>query len=214
MAVEGRPILFVEGEDDLHAIEHLLGKRDLRKESSWFPKLECAMDVDRLMRTVETAVMAGTGDAVGFVVDADASAENRWRGVTRELMKTGMSLPAQAPAEGYIGQCERSDTRVGVWLMPDNRQRGAIEEFLLALIDPADPLLDHAERTTAEARALGAAFPDTALKKAELRAWLAWCEDPGFPYGRALGAGYFDSDRAAADPFVNWFSRLFRGPAE
>ena len=213
MAVEERPVLFVEGDDDLHAIEHLLGKRGLRKESSWFPKLECAKDVDRLIRTVETAVMAGTGGAVGFVADADASTENRWRGVTRELMKTGMVLPAQVPAEGYIGRCDRSDTRVGVWVMPDNRSRGAIEEFLLTLIDPADPLLKHAGRATTEARGLGAAFPETALKKAELRAWLAWQEQPGFPYGRALNADYFDSARVAANPFVDWFTRLFRASA-
>lgn len=206
--------LFVEGCDDLHAIEHLLGKRGLRKQDPWFPRVKATGDVDSLIRTVETAVMAGTGGSVGFVADADRSAKTRWRRVVQELGKTGMSLPAEAPTEGYIGRCERSDTRVGVWLMPDNRQQGAIEEFLLALIDPADPLLGHAGRATVEARALGATFPDTAVKKAELRAWLAWCEDPGFPYGRALGAGYFDSDRAAADPFVNWFSRLFREPAE
>ncbi len=149
---------------------HIEARRGLRKEDSWFPKVKAAGGVDRLMRTIETTVMAGTGSSVGFVADADLSATTRWREVVRELKKTGMALPVEVPTEGYIGQCEQSDTRVGVWLMPDNRRRGAIEEFLLELIRPNDPLLEHAARATEQASAIGATFPGTARRKAELRA--------------------------------------------
>lgn len=205
--------LFVEGEDDKHAIEHLLLKRRMRREAEWFPALEPVGSVEELLATIEDAVMAGTGGIVGFVPDANGSPAGRWQDLTRELAKTGMAPPNTAPIEGYIGFCDLYRTRVGVWVMPDNRLPGAIEEFLLALIDPADPLLNHAERAAVEALARGAAFPESARKKAELRAWLAWQENPGFPYGRALGAGYFDSDRTVADPFVNWFNRLFGSDA-
>ena len=208
-----RSTLFVEGEDDRHAIEHLLLKRRMRKEAEWFPALKPVGSVEELLATVEDAVMAGTGDIVGFVPDANGSPADRWHDVARELAKTGMKPPNTAPGEGYIDFCDLYRTRVGVWVMPDNKRPGAIEEFLLALIDPADPLLDHSERAAAEALALGAAFPESTRKKAELRAWLAWQENPGFPYGRALARDYFDSDRSAADPFVDWFTRLFRRPA-
>ena len=187
--------------------------RGLRKEVSRFPAVEPVGDVDALLGTVEDAVKASTGRSVGFVLDANGSAKARWRDVTRELVKTDMAPPGSVPVEGYVSFCDFFQTEVGVWLMPDNRHPGAIEEFLLALIDPADPLLDHAERATAEALALGAAFPESAQKKAELRAWLAWQENPGFPYGRALARDYFDSSRSAADPFVDWFERLFRASA-
>lgn len=213
MPEEERSTLFVEGEDDKHAIEHLLLRRRMRKEVEWFPVLKPVGSVEELLATIEDAVMAGTGGITGFVPDANGSPTDRWQDVVRELAKTGMMPPSTAPIEGYIGFCDLYRTRVGVWVMPDNRCAGAIEEFLLALIDPADPLLNHAERASAEALALGAAFPEFARRKAELRAWLAWQENPGFPYGRALARNYFDSDRSAADPFVDWFTRLFRGPA-
>ena len=97
------------------------------------------------------------------------------------MQNTGLNPPEALPAEGYVDFCEPFGTHVGVWLMPDNRRRGAIEEFLLDLIRPNDPLLEHAARATERASALGAAFPETARRKAELRAWLAWQESPGLP---------------------------------
>ena len=208
-----RSTLFVEGEDDRHALGHLLGKRGLDRGEPWFPEIKPEGDWQRVLLAIGPALRTGTGRTMGFVLDADASPGTRWREIASELQKTDMQPPAASPTDGYIDICDRFQTRVGVWLMPDNRKRGAIEEFLLALIDPSDPLLGHAERATAEARNLGAALLDTALKKAELRTWLAWRERPGFPYGRALAADYFDSGRTAADPFVSWFERLFRASA-
>ena len=77
------------------------------------------------------------------------------------------------------GNSSEYGVRVGVWLMPDNRRIGALEDFLKDLIDDSDPLLRHAEKSTAEAKARGARFPEKYSKKALVHSWLAWQEEPG-----------------------------------
>lgn len=208
-----RSSLFVEGSDDLHALTHLLRRRGVTDEVPEFPKIEHRDGWQGVLQTIEIEIRFGTERRLGFVLDADGVPEDRWRRIGRELQKTGLRPPDALPVEGYVDFCEPFGTHVGVWLMPDNSRQGAIEEFLLELIRPNDPLLEHAARATGQASAIGATFPETARRKAELRAWLAWQESPGLPYGSALGAGYFDSDRTVADPFVNWFTRLFGSDA-
>lgn len=89
-------------------------------------------------------------------------------------------------------------TRVGVWLMPDNRRSGALEEFLQDLVSSNDSLLPIAEQSTQRAKERGARFPDSDQLKAVLHAWLAWQARPGLPYGSAVRARYFSHDSAAA----------------
>ncbi|MDE0406381.1 MAG: hypothetical protein OXN81_00850 [Alphaproteobacteria bacterium] len=207
--MDERSSLFVEGADDLHALSHLLRRRGVTDGTPGFPKIEHKDGWQGVLQTIEIRIRFGTERRLGFVLDADGAPEDRWRRIERALQNTGLNPPETLPAEGYVDFCEPFGTHVGVWLMPDNRRRGAIEEFLLDLVRPNDPLLEHAARATAQASTIGATFPETARRKAELRAWLAWQESPGLPYGSAMAADYLDSGHPAAIPFVDWFSRLF-----
>ena len=99
--------------------------------------------------------------------------------------------------------------------MPDNRQTGALEDFLRDLIEEGDPLLPHAEDSAGRAKELGARFGSTAVRKAVLHTWLAWQKEPGRPYGVAIKARYFGATSAAADQFLAWFEQVFGvGPSE
>ena len=204
-----RSHLHIEGKDDYHALFHLLATRQLNTTAPWFPEIKETGGVDRLIDSVDIAIKFGTGHAVGFVLDANASPNDRWRAVSSRLASVGLTPPAALPAAGYIDFCEPFQTRTGVWLMPDNRREGALEDFLIDLINPADPLRSHARDATVQAQVMGAGFPANARRKAELRAWLAWCEKPGLPYGSALRAGYFHHDSPDSEAFVTWFRELF-----
>ena len=211
-------LLHVEGKDDEHAIKHLLLRHniDCRRE-------DVAVDIhpisdhgveetggrDELLEAMETAVKAGTGRSVGFILDADEVAEDRWRAVRGRLNDVGLTLPDEIPKEGFVGEAHTFKVRVGVWLMPDNRQSGALEEFLQDLVDTSDPLLPIAETSTDQARNRGARFRDSHRLKAVLHAWLAWQKSPGLPYGTAIRARYFSHDSANALAFVEWFKRVF-----
>ena len=165
--------------------------------------------MDGLLAGMEIAIKFGTGQAAGFVLDANASPNDRWRAIASRLVSVGLTPPADPPTAGYVDFCEEFQTRTGVWLMPNNGREGALEDFLIDLIHPTDPLLSHARSATDQAQELGAAFPVKATRKAELRAWLAWCEEPGLPYGTAIKAGYFPHDSPDSEVFVTWFRELF-----
>ena len=221
-----RSVLHVEGPDDKHVLIHLLGRHGIdREQSVWFPSIETAGDSagvpgdgrSAILRSVRNAVRLSEGKAVGFVLDADDSVEKTWRAVSDRLEKAGMAPPPAMPEEGFVGDATEYAARVGVWLMPDNRQEGeegegTLERFLEELVEGADPLLPHAREATRQAREVhGANYPARAVKKAVIHAWLAWQEKPGLRYGTAIKARYLRNDVQTAKLFVAWFCRVFAG---
>lgn len=209
-----RSQLWVEGTDDDHTIRHLLIRHgvdyDHRPWPAKVPAIEQAGDKDKLLRTVRLSVSANSGRAVGFVLDADYSLQDRWQAMLSRLREIGVDAPQDVPPEGFVGESQAYRTRVGVWLMPDNQRIGTLEDFLTTLVEDADSLLPHAQESTTQAKKThGANFRDVDERKAVLHAWLAWQEEPGLPYGTAIRARYFRSDSPVAERFVAWFRRLF-----
>lgn len=216
-----RSDLLVEGKNDAHAIRHLLTQRGFGyggygdEPPPPLPIFSApAEGIDRLLAQVGVKVRSSTGRAVGFVMDTNDCPQDRWRAVASRLCEVGVDVDAEIPSTGFIGESRQYKTRVGVWLMPDNRRSGALEDFLADLVDPDDRLLSHARKATGEARTLGAEFGEGDTQKAVIHAWLAWQREPGLPYGTAIRARYFTNDTPAADNFVSWFRRLYQVPVE
>ena len=214
-----RSSLHVEGTDDKHAIRHLLLRHGVECPlegeiipdtlPAMFPEIKPAGDKDKVLDAIEPAVRFGTGNSVGFVLDADEAAPNSWDAVRHRLSFLDPPPPAELPATGFVAYMPDYQVKVGVWLMPDNRTSGALEHFLEDLVDQGDPLLALAREATTTARERGAAFADVKRVKAVIHAWLSWQEEPGLPYGTAIAARYFDAGSEAAQPFLRWFDRLF-----
>ena len=215
-----RSNLHVEGTDDVHAIKHLLfrhgfdcpTKGDPRSADDFsenVPEIKAAGGERRVLAAMETAVPVSTGRSVGFVLDADAVSENRWQAVRDRLGTFELELPDRIPEDGFVGDIAAFKVRVGVWLMPDNRRSGALEEFLQDLIDEDNRLISVAMDSTEIAKAVGADFPESNKSKAVLHAWLAWQETPGLPYGSAIRARYFRDDSPAALAFIQWYRNVF-----
>ena len=207
-------ILWVEGKDDQHAIGHLLWRHGVACERipvaiRTLDGSEAAGGRDPLLEGMQTAVMTSTGRSAGFILDADEVAQDRWRAVRSRLEEVGMTPPDEIPGSGYVDHTDAYKARVGVWLMPDNRRPGALEEFLQDLVDSRDSVLQIAEESTDLAKGRGAPFPDSQRRKAVLHAWLAWQECPGLPYGSAIRARYFRHDSPEALAFVEWFKSVF-----
>ena len=205
--------LFVEGPDDQHAIGHLLLRRGC--DPLAVPAIKKSGSKKEVLRAIRVAVRAATGGSVGFVLDANDHPQATWESAASRLRDVGVETPTAIPAGGFAGNSEDYGTRVGVWLMPDNRRTGALEDFLRDLIEEGDPLLPHAEDSAGRAQELGARFASTAARKAVLHTWLAWQQEPGRPYGVAIKARYFGATSAAADQFLTWFEQVFGvGPSE
>ena len=211
---DDRPRLHVEGVDDFHAICHLLIRHgidyDQRPWPEHFPLIQAMGGKDPLLDGMETAVSVSNNRAVGFVLDANSSLQDRWDAVSSRLNRVGMDIPDEIPHDGFVGEALTYRARVGIWLMPDNQQEGTLEHFLSDLVREADPLLPHAKESTRRAKELNARFPELEVNKAVLHTWLAWQETPGLPYGSAIRARYFQHESPAARKFVDWFCRVFK----
>ena len=205
--------LHVEGDDDLHSILHLLMRHDIPYGCAPLPRelpeMKKTNGVHAMLAGMATAVGASVGAAVGFVLDADSPLDARWNAVRQRLQQVGMGPPHQPPAAGFTGCSSTYNARVGVWLMPDNQHDGKLETFLGTLVDEKDPLLIHSRCATDEAKRIGAIFSSADHVKAVIRAWLAWQEKPGLPYGSAIRERYFDHKSEVASVFVEWFKNLY-----
>ena len=206
-----KSVLHVEGTDDQHVIGHLLTRHGIDIDALGV-EVKVAQGKDALLPAMDTAVRLSTGRSVGFVLDADEVPEDRWRAARGRLDEAGVNSPKDIPQAGFAGKTELYQARVGVWLMPDNRQAGALESFLQGLVASGDALMAHARAATAVAKEKGAAFPESQRLKSELHTWLAWQENPGLPYGSAVKAHYFGHHSSAALAFVNWFRQVFLKP--
>ena len=215
-----RSRLHVEGRDDVHVVKHLLLRHDIdcplerdmrppREFAPNVPEIRGAHDRNTVLDSIEPAVRVSNGRSVGFLLDSDGEPRDQWRAVCDRLRVFELDLPDEIPSEGFVDDVAEFGARVGVWLMPDNRREGALEQFLEDLVDDEDALLPVAERSTAEARRNGAEFPEADHRKAVLHTWLAWQKSPGLPYGTAIKAQFFRHDSPAALAFVDWCRRLF-----
>lgn len=210
--------LFFEGENDLYPVGHLVDL--LPGPSTDFygrtPEdrgnligLKEFGGYDPLRQKFPVTIRKGsTLTRVGIVADANAHPDRRWQSLTDAVSEIGsVQLPDTPPEEGWVGEVELPDRTItlGLWMMPNNREEGAAEDFLLKLIPDDDSLLPLAEsclETVPEAER-----PDES--KALVRTWLAWQDEPGRPLGPAVTEGYFDLDEELAQRFVGWVRRLF-----
>jgi uncharacterized protein DUF3226 len=205
--------LLVEGSDDLHTVKHLMARHRFEwdNESTVRPFVSEEGGIDGLLRAIPVA-LKGSYERIGFVLDANSDAAARWTQVRDRARRAGLDLPSSPEPGGTIVRGRRAESRIGIWLMPDNRSSGSVEDFLSKLVPPDHPIWRYAHEATAEARQRGALCQEKDHVKSVLHTWLAWQEEPGLRFGTALKAGVFETESKDALQFVTWFHRLFVEP--
>ena len=150
--------------------------------------------IDNVLSSIRPEIKAPGRVAVGILVDANNSLNDRWRAVSDRLKCVGIPAPAALPPDGAIID---KALRVGVWAMPDNRSPGALEDFVQQMIPDDDPVWPLARKFIGDIP-IGdipedeRKFTSGKRSKAELRAWLATRETPGLmgtAWERPSGSG-------------------------
>ena len=203
-----RKLLLVEGTDDLHVMRHICRNHgiphldEIRPHGGAGPLLEAI--------PVQLKSASDEGDVVGVVVDADQDISTRWRQLHRIFEAAGYpNVPRQPDPTGTIlnSPIRSLLPRVGVWVMPDNRTDGILEDFLRFLIPQGDALLYHVIQSVASIPRRR--FSPNDEPKAIIHTWLAWQEEPGRPYGTAITARFLDPESDEATVLASWIRRLF-----
>ena len=208
--------LLVEGVDDEHVLIHICRSRgipDVRLVKPSDEDIQELGGIEALLPRIPVRLKAAKdpGDAVGVVVDADLDLNARWEAVRGRLMEAGYEgVPSLPVPDGTIVEPPPGSLlpRTGVWIMPDNKVKGILEDFLTFLVPQLpNPLFSHA---TASVNSIpDKRFIDNDRSKAVMHTWLAWQKNPGRPYGTAIKAGFLNSDAPQADVLVGWLERLF-----
>ena len=203
----------MEGATDRLVIPSLMEKNGVPWPPSKLPVfIEELGGVNEILRPgrLELELAASELDALGVVVDADGDAAARWDELRALCRSEFGDLPDRMPAEG-LEVLHAVGPRFGVWIMPDNRFEGMLEDLLVRLIpDEFSSLHELARNCIAEARSNGAPFRDVHEKKAEVFTWLAWQDPPGLRLHEAVKHRVLDPTRPESQPFVRWFRSLFR----
>ena len=201
--------LIFEGADDEHVVMNLLFNhtfRGLPLKEHFKPKDK--KGVDNLINTLDEELQATDLDRLGVILDADVNLAHQWARMTRVLDAHGcINVPAMPDPAGTL-VTTKEGKKVGIWVMPDNQNAGALEDFVGKLIAVGDPLWPKAQADVNSIPPTDRRFKNTYLSKAQIHTWLAWQEEPGTRMGQTFTKKYLDPACPQATIFVEWIKRL------
>jgi hypothetical protein len=205
--------LLVEGHDDLFSVaglmRHYINWPNNRDEVPVW--IEVGYGASNILEKdyISTLVKNSTTKVLGVMLDADLDANARYDSFRNLCIGLFPKMPKQLPSDGLIIDNDEGK-RIGLWLMPDNISKGAIEVFLKFLVpDTSNKEWQHAVKATTDAKGLGCKYKDCHMDKANLYSWLAWQDEPGQSPGNALTRKILDPKAPTAKPFVKWFMNLY-----
>ncbi len=205
----GWKILLVEGTDDEHVLKHICGNRGV----AHLDEVKPHGSVDTLLESIPVRLKASEdGDIVGVVIDADTNVDASWHSLRDRLIDVGyQDVPADPAPDGTILDPPAGTLlpRVGIWIMPDNRTSGILEDFLRFLVPQEGHLFKHVQSSVATIPEGERRFSAVTEPKAIIHTWLAWQKEPGKPLGTAITARFLDPNVAQVDVLVSWLNRLF-----
>ncbi|MDJ0902173.1 MAG: hypothetical protein QNJ55_25560 [Xenococcus sp. MO_188.B8] len=201
--------LLVEGKNDFHVISALCQKYDV-PETFHIIKPEDAEGIEAVLEVIPDKLNQTNLMTLGIVVDADENVAARWQAVTNKLQRFGyQNIPQILPEDGWIDTQEEKP-KIGVWLMPNNKLPGMLEDFVGYLIPLEDKLKDKAEAILKQIEIENInAYSLTHSQKAFIHTWLAWQKTPGMPMGQAITAKALSNNSEIANIFITWLKRLF-----
>jgi hypothetical protein len=205
-------ILLVEGNDDGAVTSQLWKLHHPTQEQPPF-KINIESGVDGVKASARIHLKGPLDstrlNALGIVVDSDVNLLDRWRSMREILINSDYTNVPDTPQLHGTIVTQFDKPRVGIWIMPDNRLPGILEDFISFLVPAGNHLWQIAQHTVASLPPSPDRFADKDTKKAEIHTWLAWQRAPGTPMGTAISKKYLDANSEYAQQYVTWLVRLF-----
>jgi hypothetical protein len=192
-------IILVEGRDDKHVINHLLGVSgivgvEVREKES----------IEALLRGLGVELKSSGLERLAVMVDANASFDQRWQAIRDRLIHCGYNpVPESMGRNGLVLQQNARPT-IGAWIMPDNLNLGGMEAFAATLVPAGDSLWDLACQAVEGIPIDRRRFRPQHQTKAQMHTWLAWQRSPGLRIGAAIRAGFLDPGLHLSETLVAW----------
>ena len=195
--------MLVEGIDDKVVVENLLIEHGFKNSI----KIEVKEGFEKLRDSLYSEVNVSGREVLGVLADANGKIDRRWNSISDQLNKAECQVPKKISCSGSIFNGPRN-IRVGVWLMPDNKRSGELEDFVHDMIPENDPVLPRVKQFICSIPAEDRKFSDSKITKAHVHAWLATREKPR-RMGTAIKSQDLVHDVKIANSFVSWIRNLF-----
>ena len=202
-------VLLVEGPDDKHVVIHLRERSGLAQNFEIVEK----EGINSLLDSIEVEVDIPGRTVLGIVLDANDNPNARWQALTDRLNRLRQEdhfdlpeLPSRPEPSGTIIE---GRLRIGIWLMPDNRSTGELEDFVGSMIPSGDPVWPFSEAYIEGMPPAERKFAPGKIQRAKVHAWLATREEPR-RMGLAIKARDLVTDAANSAAFVGWLRTLFQ----
>jgi hypothetical protein len=198
--------LLVEGKDDLHVVASLCAKYSIPENFD----IIYSEGKTNLLDAFRVRLKQSGVNTIGIIIDADTDINNQWLQIKGLLEKSYYTVPDAPDTKGTI--IEQKDLKkIGIWIMPDNKEKGMLEDFIKFLIPENDKLIPHADNTLASIEKENLNKYKTIHRtKALVHTWLAWQENPGTPLGQAITKRYLNTDEETCQRLIDWLSNLFK----
>ena len=205
--------LLVEGKNDQHVVWALCEQHGIEETFEVIVPSESgstADGIDALLVGIPGRLKQPDFEVLGIVVDADENIQGRWESVMNRLDESGYQNLPDIPASGGFISSPSDMPKVGVWLMPNNRLTGILEDFVAYLIPNDDQLKPITQKYVESVEEKGLNnYPAQQSSKAFIHSWLACQETPGMPMGQAITAHALNYNADLANNFVDWLNQLF-----
>ena len=206
--MSGKKVLLVEGADDEHVVKHICGNRGVNP----LDEIAAQHSVERLLENFPVRLKESDIEILGVVLDADTDIQRRWSSLRHRLTEAGYGdVPQHPNSAGTIIPPPPNNLlpRFGVWIMPDNKSPGILEDFLHFLVPAGSPLFRHVQASVASIPSSERRFSRLDEPKAVIHTWLAWQAEPGKALGTSITARFLDPNAPNADLLVAWLKALF-----
>jgi len=198
--------LLVEGNDDRRVIWSLCQKFNVPEN---FDVIDCD-GIDNIFAQLPIRIKQSGIKTIGIMVDADFDIQKRWQKLYDALKKLGYKIDNVVNSEGVI-LSQDNMPRLGIWIMPDNKVSGMLEDFIEFLIPDNDKLITIAKEVLdkIENEKINQ-YQTIHRSKALISTWLSWQEDPGTPMGLAITKKYLSTEQKICIKFIEWVTVLYK----
>ena len=207
--------LLVEGKDDFNVVLAIAKEKNI-------PQTFDIIDTEgyeNLRKGLATRLRNSGLDVLGVIADADLDVTARWQSLKAIFENTefGYNLPPTPQYGGIVVEHPDMENtifpqKIGLWLMPDNKMTGMLEDFLKMIVQNNDVLMLFAKESVGNVQSNVAEtirFSNIHQSKALMHTWLAFQTEPGKPFGQAFTSNYFDKNAELVTLFADWLTRLF-----
>ncbi|MEZ5671393.1 MAG: DUF3226 domain-containing protein [Thiotrichaceae bacterium] len=220
-------LLLVEGKTDALIISALCKKHgivtELIKELESDPESEDYLfaihykddsNNDQVLKSIPVLANKESMEILGVVLDADAHVTGRIQAIGDQLKKVQPSLKASDVQISENGTILKNNIgnlkKMGFWIMPDNKNPGMLEDFLMKIIHKPEKCIDFATQCVEEAQKQACCtFKNSHRSKAIIHTYLAWQHEPGNTLELSIKSGKFNANAELSQKLITWLKELF-----